>query len=225
MLEYLSPKIFYAFNAEHTIGNIGSSELVSLNECVVKTKMVFVNSQKRKYNYLQHLQESNANPKLSPPQLEECEITVLKCQSKFAVEHCYQTVDLLKILEGSSYLFAHKLDSELSYLKTGFKVVSDRVFEPETSCLLANPFCLKISTAAKLAATGQRCFLKLSSLMGADPAKLLLENLERLYDPRNIIPKGPEVHALDVEALVKTLSFLATLSLHQMLEGYTTRQT
>ncbi|KAJ8889853.1 hypothetical protein PR048_009358 [Dryococelus australis] len=33
-------------------------ELVALNECVMKTTM--------KHHYLQHLQESNANPKLFP---------------------------------------------------------------------------------------------------------------------------------------------------------------
>ncbi|KAJ8868142.1 hypothetical protein PR048_031951 [Dryococelus australis] len=177
------------------LGNIWSSELVALNECVVQTKVVFINTQKRKHHYLQHLQESNANPKLFPSlvvirwnswfhaveyldeclthlvtffkkkgsecsaavkyfkQLEEDQMTVLKCQSKF-------------ILEGSSYPFAHKLHSKLSDVKTCF---NDRVFEPETSCSLANPSCLKASTAAKLAATGQKCFLKLSSLVGADP--------------------------------------------------------
>ncbi|KAJ8893392.1 hypothetical protein PR048_005983 [Dryococelus australis] len=44
------------------VGNIWSSELVALNECLVKTKM-------RKHHYLQHLQESNANPKLFPSKI------------------------------------------------------------------------------------------------------------------------------------------------------------
>ncbi|KAJ8889417.1 hypothetical protein PR048_008916 [Dryococelus australis] len=125
-------------------------------------------------------------------QLEEDETTVLKCQSKFVVKHSKQIVDLLKILEGSSYPFAHKLHSKLSDLKTCFKL-------------------------------GKSVF-KLSSLVGAEPAKLFLKNVGRLYDPRNIIAKGPEVDALDVEARVKTLPFLSSLSLHQMLEGYATRQ-
>ncbi|KAJ8883492.1 hypothetical protein PR048_015336 [Dryococelus australis] len=124
------------------VGNIWSSEL-AVNECVVKTKMVFNNTWKRKHRYLQHLQESNANPKL---------------------------------------FFS-----------------SSNPIEFVVPC---------VSTAAKLAATGQKCFLKLSSLVGADPAKLFLENVGRLYDPRNIIAKGPEVDALDVEAQVKTLPFL-----------------
>ncbi|KAJ8878642.1 hypothetical protein PR048_019225 [Dryococelus australis] len=168
-----------------------------------------------------HLQESNANPKLFPSPVvtlwnswfhaveyldeylthlvtffkkEDCdcnaaveyfkqledEKTVLKCQSKFMVEHCKQTVDLLKILEGSSYSFADKLHSKLSYLKTCFKLVR------------------------------QKWFLKLSSLVGADPAKLFLENVGRLFDPRNIIAKDPEVDALDVEARVKTLPVLSS---------------
>ncbi|KAJ8884572.1 hypothetical protein PR048_016429 [Dryococelus australis] len=96
---------------------------------------------------------------------------------------------MLKILEASSYPFAHKLLYKLSDLKTGFKLVSDQVFGPETLCLMANPSSLKASTAAKLAATGQKCFLKLSSSVEADPAKLFLENVGRLYDPRNIIAK------------------------------------
>ncbi|KAJ8891598.1 hypothetical protein PR048_004126 [Dryococelus australis] len=65
-----------------------------------------------------------------------------------------QTVDLLKILEGSSYPFAHKLHSKLSDLKICFKLDSDQDFKPETSCLLANPSCMKASYAAKLAAIG-----------------------------------------------------------------------
>ncbi|KAJ8868037.1 hypothetical protein PR048_031846 [Dryococelus australis] len=141
-------------------------------------------------------------------QLEEEEITVLKCQSKFVVEHCKQTVDLLKILEGSSYPFAHKLHSKLSDLKTCFKLVSDRVFD-YVLCSLANPSCLKASTAA----TGQKFFLKLSSLVGADPASCSLKMSE------GCMTQGPEVDALDVETRVKTLPFLSSLSLHQMLEG------
>ncbi|KAJ8873190.1 hypothetical protein PR048_026823 [Dryococelus australis] len=197
-----------------------------------KSNLIIINTRKRKHHYLQHLQESSANLQLFPSpvvtrwnswfhavkyldeylthlvtffkkedsdwsaaveyfkQLEEDEIPLLKCQSKFV----------------------------LSDLKTCYKLASDQVFGPETSCLLANPACLKATTAAKLPATGKKCFLKLSSLLGADPAKLFLENVGRLYDPRNIIVKGPVVDGSNVEAQVKTLPFLSSLSLHQMLE-------
>ncbi|KAJ8880721.1 hypothetical protein PR048_017191 [Dryococelus australis] len=195
------------------VGNIWSIELVALNECLVKTKIVFINTRKRKHHYLHHLQESNVNPKLFPsPVVTRWNLwfhavedlddylthlvtffkkeNILKCQFKFVVEHCKQTVDL-KILEGSSYPFAHKFHSNLSDFKTCFELVSDWIFGPATSCFLANPSCLKASTAAKLAATGQK--------LGADPAKLILENVGRLYDPRNIIAKGPGVDALDLK--------------------------
>ncbi|XP_063234984.1 uncharacterized protein LOC134537934 [Bacillus rossius redtenbacheri] len=244
------------------VGNVWSTELTTLNECVVKAKMAFLNTRKRKHHYLDFLKKSSVEPKLFPSpvltrwnswftsvtyldkylvhlveffrqqdfdgadateyfkSLSTDQVLVLQCEAKFVVEYCKKTVDLLECLEGSSYPFAHKLCVKLSDLKTGFKLVSDRNFGGETAKLLNSAACLKAATGAKLAVTGQKSFLKLSSLMGGDPAKSFLENIGFLFNPREIISRGPEIDAVNLQNRVQAVPLLRDITFQKFLDGY-----
>ncbi|KAJ8880108.1 hypothetical protein PR048_020731 [Dryococelus australis] len=85
-------------------------------------------------------------------QLGVDEITILKCVAEFVVEHS----DVLETLIGFLYPYAHKLYAKLCDFKTGFKVVSDKVFGTETSHLVTSTACLKAAMRVKLATTGQK---------------------------------------------------------------------
>ncbi|XP_063227740.1 uncharacterized protein LOC134533894 [Bacillus rossius redtenbacheri] len=246
------------------VGNIWVAQLSELNECVMKTKMFFLNSRKRKHHYLQFLTVSSIHPKLFPSpvltrwnswfraveyidtylphlleyfktedaetsgssteyymQMSMDKVAVLQCEARFVVEHCKSTVELLEILEGSSYPFAHRLLGKLYDLKTSFKLASDNTFHPETTQMLNSQLCLKSAVRATLVSTGQKSLLKLSSLIASDPAKDFVECMGALFDPREIACKGLEVDAVELQNKVEKVPFLSQVPFRLVLEGYT----
>ncbi|KAJ8881896.1 hypothetical protein PR048_018382 [Dryococelus australis] len=103
---------------------------------------------------------------------------------------------------------AHKLHAELTDLKNGYKLVSDRSFGDQTVKLLKTTACRKAANEATLAAAGQKSYLILSSMMGGDPAKIFYEKIGSLFNPQSIIANAKEIDSITLQARIKALPFL-----------------
>ncbi|KAJ8888558.1 hypothetical protein PR048_008049 [Dryococelus australis] len=159
-------------------------ELTTLNECVVKAKMAFLNTRKKKHHYRKFLKKTSLKPKLFPSPL----LTHWNAWFK-SVEH---------------------LDEYLNIIAEFFKQHNGEGSEATQ----------KAATEAALAAAGQKSYLKSSSMMRGDPAKIFYEEIGYLFNPQSITANAKGIYSATLQAQITALPFLCDVPVHKFMEGY-----
>lgn len=151
---------------------------------------------------------------------EKC---VVQCSATFLLEHCLKLSETILLLEGSSYPLSHKLQSTLSDMKSAFELVGTGALGEKTQEAVGQlqTAVKKSAVCHQLKSLGIKCSTKLARLMMEDPAKVFIENLGALFDPRNVTTN---IGNSALCAKAKKIPFLKDLSEIILLNGYTAFQ-
>ncbi|KAJ8889256.1 hypothetical protein PR048_008754 [Dryococelus australis] len=198
------------------VGNVWALKLTDLNNCVVQTKHLFLNTLTRKHVYIQFLTEKYNNetkkPKYFPipvsivvnyfKALNPSEVQQIHCQAVMLSGQCSKRCNLLLCLESNqtpqAYTFGSKLSDpckSLFYLKMA------------PSLRKLQPNFLSFQSRVSLE--------KLHQLIDLDAGKDFISSLGQLFDPSNVVQS--DLGHNDVCKLMNKLPLLRELPSSQMV--------
>ncbi|KAJ8893981.1 hypothetical protein PR048_006582 [Dryococelus australis] len=173
------------------VGNVWAVKLTDLNNCVVQTKHLFLNTRKRKHEYNQFLTEKyndeTKKPKVIPIPAVTRWNSWFKCV-EYLCEYLYE-LNLRKVL------MMRKTSAELSQLSKQGQVQLTSMFK----------------------SVGERSLETLHHLINSDAGKDI-SSLGQLFDPRNVV-QSDLGHNDDCKSISK-LPLLRELPSSQVVEPY-----
>lgn len=143
----------------------------------------------------------------------------IKCSSQFLLEHGSSLIEMIVVLEGSTYPFIHKLYSKLTDLQNSFFLVSRGTFGLKTREVVetVTSAVRKCTVQEQLKSVGLQCNKKLTSLLDKDTTGILVKSMSKLFDTRNI-----SINLVDdsLWLTAKNVPLLGNISQKEFCEGY-----